>query len=91
MGAVIARLVAPAGQTGNERPLEVVSEAWYSDELQTLVMSRTLDPRIGEIAYKLTDIHRGEPVRSLFEVPSDYTVHEVPVSVEARGEKAKSR
>ena len=81
----------PAGETGNERPLEVVSEAWYSDELQTLVMSRTLDPRIGEIAYKLTELRRGEPERSLFEVPGDYTIRDEPAALDSRSvEKAKN-
>lgn len=64
----------PAGEIGNERPIEVVSERWYSSELQVLVMARQSDPRSGEITYKLTNINRSEPARSLFEVPSDYTI-----------------
>lgn len=66
----------PAGEIGNERPIEIVSERWYSPELQLVVMTRTNDPRSGEMTYKLTNINRSEPVKSLFEVPSDYTVKE---------------
>jgi hypothetical protein len=66
----------PAGEIGNERPIEIVSERWYSPELQLVVMTRHSDPRSGEMTYKLTNINRTEPVRSLFEVPSDYTVKE---------------
>lgn len=81
----------PAGQSGNERPLEIVSEAWYSDELQTLVMSRNLDPRVGETTYKLSDIQRGEPSRALFEVPADYTIRDEPAALDSRGaERSKN-
>jgi len=66
----------PAGQIGNERPIEVVSERWYSLELQTVVLSRRNDPRFGETVYRLTNIRRGEPDPSLFQVPADYTIKE---------------
>jgi len=69
-------LTIPAGDVGNERPIEIISERWYSPELQTVVMSRRNDPRMGEALYKLTNIRRTEPLRSLFEVPPDYTVTE---------------
>ena len=68
----------PAGEIGNERPIEIVSERWYSPELQIVVMTRHSDPRFGETTYKLTNINRAEPAKSLFEVPSDYTIKEGP-------------
>ena len=67
-------MTIPAGQIGNERPIEIVSERWYSPELQTVVMTRNADPRMGETVYKLTGINRAEPPHSLFEIPADYTV-----------------
>jgi hypothetical protein len=66
----------PAGEIGNERPLEIVTETWFSPELQAVVLSRTTDPRSGDSVYKLTNVSRGEPDRSLFEVPADYHVTE---------------
>lgn len=66
----------PAGAIGNEQPINIVHERWYSPELQTTVMTRHSDPRFGETVYRLTNINRSEPARSLFEVPSDYTVKE---------------
>jgi hypothetical protein len=66
----------PAGFFGNERPLEVVDEKWYSEELQTVVMTKHSDPRSGETTFRLTNINRSNPDRSLFEVPADYTVKE---------------
>jgi TonB family protein len=68
----------PAGAMGNERPLNIVSERWYSPELQTVVMTKHSDPRFGETSYRLTNINRSEPSRTLFEVPSDYTLKEEP-------------
>jgi len=64
----------PAGEIGNERAIDIVSDRWYSPELQTVVMTRHSDPRFGETVYRLTNINRGEQPRTLFEVPGDYTV-----------------
>jgi hypothetical protein len=69
-------ITIPAGEIGNERPIEIVSEQWYSPELGVLVMSRHSDPRSGETTYRLTNINRVEPEKSLFEVPAGYTVSE---------------
>ena len=65
----------PVGQIGNEKPIVIVSEHWYSNDLQMTVMSKRSDPRFGETSYTLTNIQRSEPAASLFAVPSDYTVH----------------
>lgn len=80
-------LTIPAGQVGNERPIEIVSERWYSPELQTTIYSKRSDPRMGETTYKLTNVQRGEPSRLLFEIPSDYTVKESQTMV---GSKPKN-
>jgi TonB family protein len=68
----------PAGEIGNERPIEIINERWYSSELQTVVMTRHSDPRMGESSYRLTNIDRSEPAKSLFEVPADYTFKSGP-------------
>lgn len=68
--------IIPAGQIGNEKPITVVSEHWYSNDLQMTVMSKRSDPQFGETSYTLTNIQRAEPAASLFAVPSDYTVQE---------------
>ena len=51
-----------------------MNERWYSPELQTVVMSKHSDPRMGETIYKLTNIKRRDPHPSLFQIPSDYTL-----------------
>lgn len=67
--------IAP-GEIGNERAIEIVSERWFSPELQTIVMSRHSDPRFGENTYQLIDINRTEPARELFQVPVGYKIEE---------------
>ena len=68
----------PAGEIGNERPIETVTERWYSPQLQATVLTTTNDPRMGQTAYRLTNISLDEPAHSLFEVPADYQVVEGP-------------
>ena len=69
-------MTIPAGTIGNEAPINIVTEKWYSPELQTTVMRKHSDPRVGDTIYRLTNINRSEPARSLFEVPAGYTVRE---------------
>jgi TonB family protein len=71
----------PAGAIGNERPIEIVFERWYSPELQTVIMTRHSDPRTGENVYRLVNVNRSEPAAHLFTIPSDYTVKEEPGEV----------
>ena len=64
----------PAGEIGNELPINIVSERWFSPDLKVLVMSRQSDPRFGETTYRLTNITRAEPSPHLFEIPADFTI-----------------
>jgi hypothetical protein len=65
-----------AGAIGNDRAISTVIERWYSAELQTDVMTRRSDPRMGESVYKLTNINRSEPAPYLFQVPSGYNLND---------------
>jgi hypothetical protein len=64
----------PAGEIGNEQPIKIVSESWYSNELKTSVLTKRSDPRFGETTYRLANITRSEPAASLFEVPAGYAI-----------------
>jgi hypothetical protein len=66
--------IIPAGQIGNEKALQVVSERWYSPDLQILVKSTRTDPRFGTTTYTVTNLQRTEPSANLFTVPADYSV-----------------
>ena len=64
----------PAGAIGNEKPIVVASERWFSPELHVVVFAKTTDPRVGETVYRLTNVKRAEPPADLFKVPADYRV-----------------
>jgi hypothetical protein len=66
----------PAGQIGNEKPINTVYEEWYSNDLQLVVKSARNDPRFGTRTYTLTNIQRAEPDASLFQLPTGYTLKE---------------
>jgi hypothetical protein len=70
------RETIPSGAIGNDSPIEIVSERWYSPELEVVVRSSHNDPMTGENVYTLQNIKRGEPSQSLFQVPPDYAVKE---------------
>jgi hypothetical protein len=72
-GTRITRTI-PAGDMGNDLPIVIVTETWYSPDLKVLVMSKSSDPRVGETTYKLTNLSRAEPDPALFQIPADYTV-----------------
>jgi hypothetical protein len=64
------------GEIGNDRPINITSERWYSQQLQTVMMTRQNDPRSGENTFKLTNVRLGEPDPGLFQVPAGYQVSE---------------
>jgi hypothetical protein len=67
-----------AGKIGNELPIQIVSERWFSPDLRVVVRSEHSDPQFGKTLYQLTNINRDEPVHSVFEVPPDFTVKDEP-------------
>jgi hypothetical protein len=69
-------IVYPTGSEGNDRPMTVVHESWWSPDLKVIVISTDNDPRNGESTRKLTNVDRSEPDPSLFVPPADYTVVE---------------
>lgn len=66
--------IIPAGQIGNERPITVTTESWYSDEIGMEVLRVHNDPWSGEVTTKVTNIRHGEPDAALFTPPGDYKV-----------------
>jgi hypothetical protein len=67
----------PAGTLGNERPIEIVTERWYSNDIDAIVLHRHSDPRFGERIYRLVNVVRGDPSPDLFQVPQGYEVEVV--------------
>jgi hypothetical protein len=80
----------PAGEIGNERPIEIVTETWFSPELHTMVLRKHSDPRLGDSTYRLTDMKRNEPDASLFQPPAGTKVLVEPM-LELHKEVAPSK
>lgn len=70
-GTRVTRTI-PAGRIGNDKPIVITREQWYSPDLQMIVSSTRSDPQFGTTTYQLTNISRGEPSQTLFTVPAGY-------------------
>jgi len=70
-GVRVTRTI-PAGAIGNDKAIEVVTERWYSPDLQIAVLTTHTDPMMGTVTAKMVSVVRGDPDPSLFQVPSDY-------------------
>jgi hypothetical protein len=76
VGTRVTRTI-PAGKIGNQNPIQVVTERWYSTDLQLPLTTTHTDPMMGTVTTTLTNINRAAPDASLFQVPSDYTIDTV--------------
>lgn len=66
--------IIPAGTIGNDRQIDIVTERWYSVDIDAMVLERHSDPRFGETTYRLVNVVRGEPSPDLFQVPQGYEI-----------------
>jgi hypothetical protein len=64
----------PAGEMGNEQPILITSERWYSTELKATILTKHVDPWAGELRTQLANVSTAEPEASLFQVPPDYKI-----------------
>lgn len=71
-------MTIPTEAMGNERPIEVTRERWFSPELQIVLRSKQSDPRFGVTTYEVTKLDRANPAHSLFEVPREYQIRKAP-------------
>jgi TonB family protein len=62
----------PAASSGTGNEIVLTDEYWYSDELHINVVVKHNDPRTGSVTMTLTQVTRGEPDPSLFQIPEDY-------------------
>jgi hypothetical protein len=66
--------VIAAGEDGNDEPVVLVSDLWYSRDLRMDILEEIFDPRNGKGTNRMTNISRAEPDASLFMPPVGYTV-----------------
>ena len=74
----------PATTGGSGADIVVVTERWYSPELKIQLLVRIIDPRGGNTS-EVTNLDRGEPDASEFQIPADYKIE----TVVARGKQAE--
>jgi hypothetical protein len=65
----------PAGAIGNDKPISIVTETWFSEAIGAVVESISDDPRYGKTTYRLTNVQLSEQPRSLFETPANFKVN----------------
>jgi hypothetical protein len=64
----------PAQFSGTGKPVQVIDEIWYSEDLNMNLLERHTDPRGGVQTVAITSFQREEPPPSLFEVPGGYKI-----------------
>jgi hypothetical protein len=62
------------GSIGNDRPISVVKEFWYSAQLKINVIEKRQDPRYGTQTFTVNPINLGEPDASLFNIPAEFRI-----------------
>jgi hypothetical protein len=76
IGTRITRTI-PAGKIGNAQDIHVITETWYSEDLQIYLKTIHSDPRTGTTTTTVTSLSRNVPDPSLFTVPPGYTINTV--------------
>ena len=66
----------PAGEQGNEKPIEMTSEFWTARDSRIVMLRIDDDSRGGRTATEVTDLKLGEPDPSLFAPPPGYKLEE---------------
>ena len=66
----------PEGTAGNDPPITITDEYWYSDELHMNITLKRTDPQHGTQFVTLTQVSRGEPDEKMFKVPAEYEVRD---------------
>jgi TonB family protein len=62
------------GALGNDRPLTIVTEYWFSAELRINLLTKRTDPRHGVATVRVTEMVREEPDAALFAIGDEYKV-----------------
>jgi len=74
VGGTRTTTVIPEGAEGNDRPITVVREIWFSPYLNLPLLAKSSDPRSGETTTRITNADTSEPSPLLFQPPLDYKI-----------------
>ena len=69
----------PAGEEGNDLPLETVEETWIARDLRLVMLRIYDDPRSGQNKIEVVELNQGEPDPALFAAPAGYSLEEQSV------------
>jgi len=67
-------VTVPENLSGTGKPVNVVDEYWYSDDLQLDLVVKHFDPRTGSLAMTVRSININEPAVELLEVPPGFKI-----------------
>jgi len=74
----------PAGEEGNDLPMEVIDEQWSSKALSLILRRIDDDPRRGRTTVEFEDLSLSEPDPAVFAAPAGYKIveqHQVETTV----------
>ncbi len=63
-----------AGVIGNDKPISIVKEIWFSSKLDLNIAVKRADPRHGTEDFLVSNISTAEPDPKYFSVPTNYSV-----------------
>jgi hypothetical protein len=66
--------VISSGAIGNDTPISVTREFWYSPKLGFNLSSHRHDPRFGTQTFEVSNIVAGQPDPKLFQVPEGFKI-----------------
>ena len=75
-GTRFTRTTPAHSPLGNEQPLTITTDRWYSPDLSIDIQTQMTDPSRGNTNTTLSNINRNEPDASLFQVPAGYTLQQ---------------
>ena len=79
--------VIGAGVIGNDQPISITKEFWYSPQLGLNMLVKRSDPRVGTQTFTVTEVSLSEPDPKYFQVPARFKV----VDVRSPGSKGGAR
>jgi len=66
--------VIGAGVIGNDQPVSITKEFWYSPQLGLNMLVKRSDPRVGVQTFTVTEVSLSEPDPKYFQVPAQFKV-----------------
>lgn len=74
-----------AGAIGNDRPVSITKEFWYSPKLGLNMLVKRNDPRSGSQTLTVTEVSLSEPDPRYFQLPAGFTVREMRTTAQGSG------